>query len=63
MFNLGKKKEEQNIPFERRKFVRVRNILTVLCSNKNRSENLILYTDDISEGGFKGLSQVLLNPG
>lgn len=61
-----KKKEEKKLsietPMDRRKFVRIRNIITVLCAGE-QSGKFTLYTDNISQGGIKGFTQTDVTEG
>jgi len=59
MWFLRKKKDEEvvHIPLERRKFNRIKNILTVICKRQNSSEDFKIFTDNISEGGIRGVTQ------
>lgn len=65
MWFIKKKNPEEHIeiPFERRKFERIRNILTILAKRDKDFENFKLFTDNVSEGGFKAVTQVKVAPG
>ncbi|MDD5205934.1 MAG: PilZ domain-containing protein [Desulfobacterales bacterium] len=65
MWFLKKKAPEEHteIPFERRKFERIRNILTILAKRDEDFESFKLFTDNVSEGGFKAVTQIKIEPG
>lgn len=62
-FQKDKKTEKETtgpaeyIPIERRKFERIRNILTILCAKTEKPIKFTIYTENISEGGIKGITQ------
>ncbi|MFH0803236.1 MAG: PilZ domain-containing protein [bacterium] len=65
MWFLKKKNPDEHIeiPFERRKFERIRNILTILGKRDEDFETFKLFTDNVSEGGIRAVTQVKVMPG
>jgi Tfp pilus assembly protein PilZ len=65
MWFLSRKKPEEQIqiPFERRKFERIRNILTILAKREEDFEAFKLFTDNVSEGGIRAVTQMQVSAG
>lgn len=61
----GKKKAEasQPDPAERRKFIRIRSILTILARRSDQSEDFRMLTDNVSLGGVRYTTQETLTLG
>lgn len=60
-----KKKKHDSVPSpeNRRKLERIRNILTILCRKEGENEDFRIYTDNVSMGGVKFITQEHLDVG